>query len=178
MAVFHIELTTRRRVTVECDTYAAAEERARSFVEDLSALHHHGEATTFAVVDPNARRDCYYFGCLDQAGHFLRGTSSKINYYENDLPWKQIDGGLLASMDEPDEATGRVRAVLGKRGERWWWAFVWWDRSVDRRGGSNSGLYVSGFGPDDRDAAFAHACEKWPAVVGRQLYPLKIAEPR
>lgn len=53
-----------------------------------------------------------------------------------------------------------------------WIAFYWWDRSVDKRYGSNSGFYVTGFDWVDKQAAFEYACSMWPEVVSRQKVPL------
>lgn len=53
-----------------------------------------------------------------------------------------------------------------------WHAFIWWDRSDDQRGASNSGFYVRGFPYEEREPAFDFACAAWPKVVARQRHPL------
>lgn len=180
MRVFRLEITTRKSLTIEVETYEEAVERAASIAAESNAKHHHGEVTTIAVIDPNAKRDCYYFGCIGQSGHYMFGAHG--DWKEKDqayceMPWGDgrgagVDGTLLNNAREPDQVTGRVVSTVGKRGERWWWVFAWWDRSVDSRPGSNSALFVSGFGPNNREAAFKFACEKWPQVVSRQKLPL------
>jgi hypothetical protein len=130
-----------------------------------------------------------YFGyTIDgSGGHFLHDPHGGIifrSHAPNDIagfPWHSlVDGGLLGNRKVPDQPDGRVHWTCGGNPDLWF-AFFWWDRSGDRRGNSNSGFYVRGFGPatlthETAEAAaplaFAHACEKWPQVVARQLFPL------
>ena len=81
-------------------------------------------------------------------------------------------------MKVTDWPDGRVYTVGGGR-EHFWFAFVWWDRSGDKRGASNSGFYVRGFGVPVRETydaiapiVFEFACSQWPDVIGRQAFPL------
>jgi len=173
MRNFYLEIVTRDRQVFTCESYTEAEAKAQQIEETYNAGHSHGEKTSVRAVDPNAEKACLYFGCGDESGHYLWTKNwGRGDYYNNGTPWKQLDGYLLGNAKEPDEVTGRVRSTCGTKEGRVWWAFVWWDRSVDRRGGSNSGFYVSGFLLDDRDAAFAYACEQWPDVVKRQACTL------
>jgi len=55
-----------------------------------------------------------------------------------------------------------------------WFAFVWWDRSVDHRGHSNSGFYVNGFAWPQYQEAFVFACNTFPQIVARQEHPLRL----
>lgn len=127
-----------------------------------------------------------YFGCWDRPGHFLHDETGKVLYWPNrdapTLPWTlgHMDGGLLKNGEHPDVIDGKVWWTCGGRDE-FWYAFFWWDRSVDRRGACNSGFYVSGFKPEvlspetareNASLAFAFACETYPAVVARQRCPL------
>lgn len=57
-------------------------------------------------------------------------------------------------------------------GKPLWLAFFWWDRSIDKRGASNSGFYVRGFEHTDRQAALDYAGTVFPDVVSRQKHPL------
>ncbi len=116
-----------------------------------------------------------YFGA-GRDGHFLRGPRrSTLNPQREypDFPWslELLDCGLLKNGKVPDRPDGRVHWVCGGR-PNLWHAFFWWDRSADHRPGSNSGFYVSGFGPDDKAEAFAFACAACPQVVTRQRHPL------
>lgn len=119
-----------------------------------------------------------YFGCWDRAGHFLHDTDGGTLYGRdkpNDFPWDDyiIDTGLLKNGKIPDIPTGKVYWTCGGA-QAFWYAFYWWDRSVDTRGACNSGFYVRGFGHNEAEAAFAYACEQFPRVVKRQNYPLQL----
>ncbi len=116
-----------------------------------------------------------YFGCWKSAGHFLFDVHGRTVYKEDlpDLPWDEclMDSGLLKNRKVVDVPTGKVYWTAG--GNRvFWYAFCWWDRSVDTRGQCNSGFYVRGFGYPEAEAAFEYACEQFPHVVKRQKYPL------
>lgn len=86
-----------------------------------------------------------------------------------------MDTGLLKNRKAPDEPDGRVHWTCGGATE-FWFAFVWWDRSVDKRSQSNSGFYVRFGSPAEARSnlhtAFEFACQAWPAVVSRQQFPL------
>jgi hypothetical protein len=122
-----------------------------------------------------------YFGYGD-GGHFLRDPNRwqmtldpRRNY--PGFPWREVwlDTGLLTNRKVPDNPDGRVHWVAGGKPDTWH-AFVWWDRSGDRRGASNSGFYVRGFALDEIVAAFEYACSVWPEVVERQAFPLRLVE--
>ena len=81
-----------------------------------------------------------------------------------------LDGGLLKNGGRSDVYDGRVFWTCG--GSSFWYAFFWWDNSVDRRRGSNAGFYVRGFGWPEAQAAFDYACGQFPGIVARQRQPL------
>lgn len=128
-----------------------------------------------------------YFGCLDEVGHYLFSPpNTKIWDPPPACPWtlSLMDSGLLNNRKVPDVPDGRVHWMCGGR-TVFWFAFVWWDRSVDSRGACNSGFYVRGFTPpvitrasveEASKPAFTFACEQWPEVVSRQRYPLVLQE--
>lgn len=117
-----------------------------------------------------------YFGCWEQAGHYLHDVHGTNIWRKNkpaDLPWgdELMDTGLLKNGKIPDVPDGRVYWTCG--GDKaFWYAFYWWDRSVDTRGACNSGFYVRGFGWPDAQAAFDYACSQFLFVVKRQKHPL------
>lgn len=95
-------------------------------------------------------RTALYFGCWDRPGHHLRSTQGMLitSTERKDLQihWSDalMDGGLLQNGNRNDIPDGKVFWTCG--GLTFWYAFYWWDRSGDRRGASNSGFYVRGFG--------------------------------
>jgi hypothetical protein len=134
-------------------------------------------------------KQALYFG-FGYGGHFLRGKdgwkeTSPLKDYAPGFPWESaswLDGSLLNNKKVPDQPDGKVYVVGGGR-EHFWFAFVWWDRSGDKRPGSNSGFYVRGFGTPVKETfypiaqiAFEYACKEWPEVVARQHFPLVIQE--
>ena len=81
----------------------------------------------------------YYFGCWDTVGHYLKDhTWKNISMYDNDLPWKEIDGTLC-----PDDT--REQGIVKIHHEEGWTAAAFWDESIDKRSNSNSVLFVEGF---------------------------------
>lgn len=118
-----------------------------------------------------------YFGCWKGPGHFLYETGGGRLYgLPKDFPWTEslMDSGLLKNGKVKDHPTGKVHWCCG--GKVFWYAFYWWDRSVDTRGASNSGFYVRGFGwPEVRDA-FDYACREFYFVVERQKHRLILQE--
>jgi|SRR5882757_8327214 len=117
-----------------------------------------------------------YFGCWKQAGHYLHDVHGRHVWDSNrpeDLPWDEslMDTGLLKNGQVPDIPNGRVYWTSGGA-KAYWYAFYWWDRSVDKRGACNSGFYVRGFDRDEARLAFDYACDQFRFVVERQKYPL------
>ena len=125
-----------------------------------------------------------YFGCrgVNQSGHYLQEGHLTIWEPPADCPWTLglMDGGLLNNGRHRDAETGKVWWTCGGRTDLWY-AFIWWDNSGDRRGGSNSGFYVRGFGPEkltpntareNAKLAFGYACSAYPWVLARQHNPL------
>lgn len=117
-----------------------------------------------------------YFGCWERAGHYLHDSHGGHVWGSNlpdDLPWgdELMDTGLLNNGKVPDVPNGLVYWTCGGAKD-FWYAFYWWDRSVDTRGACNSGFYVRGFDRQEAQAAFDYACDQFSFVVTRQKYPL------
>jgi hypothetical protein len=120
-----------------------------------------------------------YFGCTS-GGHFLQSDKNERDSLDPKedhpgFPWdhRLVDGGLLKNGKIPDTPNGKVYWTCGGKPDLWH-AFYWWDRSRDKRPGSNSGFYVRGFGRGEVEAAFAYACSVWPKIVDRQKHPLEL----
>ncbi len=125
-------------------------------------------------------RMALYFGCWRDKGHFLNDTSGRIIYQwqRQDLPWdiELMDTGLLKNGKIPDVLTGKVYWCCGGK-DAFWYAFYWWDRSIDSRPNSHSGFYVRGFGWPEPQEAFDWACTQFPHIVKRQPIPLVLQNP-
>lgn len=125
-------------------------------------------------------KEAFYFGCWERSGHYLHDRAGRHIWDDKaprDFPaeWlKLMDGRLLQNGKIQDVPTGRVYWTCG--GLAFWYAFFWWDRSVDWRRGCNSGFYVRGFGWPEAPQAFAYACTQFPAVVARQRFPLVLQD--
>jgi len=126
----------------------------------------------------------FYFGCRDanEPGHYLQLGHKTIWQTPPEIAfWDGVmDGGLLKNGQRSDVCDGKVYWTCGGRPD-FWYAFYWWDRSGDRRPGSNSGFYVGGFGPENltretarenAKLAFEHARAAYPWVIERQRHPL------
>ena len=128
-------------------------------------------------------KQAFYFG-FSSGGHGFCGRTHGLHRWvtiPRGCPWDitLMDSGLLKNRKVPDVPDGRVHWTCGGKPSDFWFVFVWWDRSGDKRGACNSGFYVSGFPMPTRETAeavtaeaFAFACEQWPEVVARQLFPL------
>lgn len=130
----------------------------------------------------------FYFGYCQGSGHVFQNEDGKTIWnIERDVPdfppaWMNptMDTGLLRNSREPDKETGMVKWTCSKSG---WFAFVWWDRSGDKRPNSNSGFYVhldknlSDNFEEMAKRAFEFACKKFPKVVDRQNCQLVLVLP-
>jgi len=130
------------------------------------------------VIAPQKR--VLYFGCRGprEPGHYLQEGRRTLYDPPLECPWTLdlMDGGLLKNGRRPDIEDGKVFWTCGGANS-FWYAFYWWDNSGDRRPGSNSGLYVEGFGWPAPVAAFEYGVAQYPEVVARQRFPLVLQEP-
>ena len=135
-----------------------------------------------AAIDASkaAGKMALYWGCWARVGHYLHKTNGGTIWNPqgevSGLPWSEalLDGGLLKNGKHQDIYDGKVFWTCG--GSPFWYAFFWWDNSVDRRRASNSGLYVRGFGWPEAQAAFDYACAEFPRVVARQKHILVLQD--
>jgi hypothetical protein len=138
--------------------------------------------TLQAAIDEGKRlgKTALYFGCWSEAGHYLHDVQGHHLYRSDrvaDLPWDEglMDATLLRNGKVLDVPDGRVYWTCGGS-KAFWYAFYWWDRSIDTRGACNSGFYVRGFGWPESQAAFDYACSQFPHIVDRQHHPLVLQD--
>ncbi|MCB8880072.1 hypothetical protein ACELLULO517_07485 [Acidisoma cellulosilytica] len=126
--------------------------------------------------------EALYFGCWYDSGHYLhRVGGSKLYDPLTGMPWTTalMDTGLLKNGNHKDIPDGRVWWTCGGKSVKaqdLWYAFFWWDRSIDKRGNSNSGFYVRGFDWPKAKEAFDFACQQFPRVISRQKYQLVLQD--
>ena len=126
----------------------------------------------------------FYFGAWSKTrlGHYLYKPDETVIWNpKRDLkgiPWGEglMDAGLLKNGRRRDIVDGKVFWTCGGADINYLWhAFIWWDRSADSRGNSNSGFYTFGFpGKGGQHDAFTYACEQFPQIVQRQSFPLDL----
>lgn len=86
--------------------------------------------------------DIYYFGCWQEAGHYLRDPRGYTHHYrlEPTFPVAEhvLDGGLLPPGLPEVEGRASLIHVNG------WTILTFWDRSVDSRGKCSSTFIAKG----------------------------------
>ena len=81
----------------------------------------------------------FYFGCGDETGHYWWYNGKK--FYDPPIgPWGLEIDSCLAPLTKSYQAEGAC-SITHKDG---WTALSFWDRSVDKRMGSNSAFVVQG----------------------------------
>jgi len=119
-----------------------------------------------------------FFGCWGQLGHYLWLPIGKTAVLS--LPWQNIDGALtpgkrpwLRYNDHtvPSEEQIEGLAQLHHRSE--WTALAWWDRSVDKRHGSNAVIFAKGTFTFDQMLVIGR--EHFPSVFARFTYEIREA---
>lgn len=114
-----------------------------------------------------------YFGCIDRVGHYLFGKGGASASERNAMSlFPSLNPNLLKHIDAIFPPT--QTQIVGKYNE----CIVppciivaWWDRSVDKRPGSNSNLI--GFGYANAEEIIDEAYIQFPAVMNRQPRPVK-----
>lgn len=122
--------------------------------------------------------ECFYFGCMERAGHFMHGRDSGraravepvlvkvFGGIDTKLCWNSPRSRLHDYDPGRDETEGRA-FVTHRDG---WTALAFWDRSVDKRGGCNSAFFVKG------TLTFAQivrvARHHWPKIWSRFTFPV------
>lgn len=77
--------------------------------------------------------DVYYYGPIRSAGHYLWVSDTKsYHIYNHPHPWGSKIDGSLTPQDNDREGEALIHHKDG------WTALSFWDRTVDKRGGSHS----------------------------------------
>ncbi len=128
----------------------------------------------------------FYYGCWGGVGHYLWTPRGQFADEDRALPWAphEIDPRLAG---DPNLMNPRMRAVgifvwdgnlehqpegmVRVHHREGWTAVGWWDRSLDRRFGSNAAFFVEA--TVDAEEALRAAREAFPAIFARIRYPLR-----
>lgn len=106
----------------------------------------------------------YFFGCWERAGHYLHAVDGRqLRWAEG--PWGYaIDGGLL------DKRVAQVEGVAVVAQRDGWTAVSFWDRSVDKRQGSNAAFLVDELVTGEE--LLARARVAFPTIFARFTFPV------
>ena len=98
----------------------------------------------------NSRNEVFFFGCWSRPGHYLINENGRDVWEPRTvgLPWTAIDTKLCPGKRHErrndvssEEQVEGWAALHHKDG---WTALAWWDRSVDKRHGSNAAIFAKG----------------------------------
>jgi hypothetical protein len=113
-----------------------------------------------------------YFGCVREAGHHLWANESRSMRPEQIAAQYDINPNLLRNLDATfppghaqHECIYNTCVIHPIR------IIAWWDRSLDKRPGSNSALI--GIGYNSADDMFIDAETQFPSVMKRQNMKLR-----
>lgn len=112
-----------------------------------------------------------FFGAWGRAGHYYWLPGRRLAESDRSLPASlqggKIDGRLAPQRREPRYPSSRLEAEGEAAAHHidGWTVVAWWDRSVDRRGGSNSALLMRG--THSMPAVLLEAADKFPELLPR-----------
>ena len=119
----------------------------------------------------------YYFGCIREAGHYL-WTDERNSHYPDTISrqtpglnpalLKAIDGVFAPHCLTEYQPEGLYQESIVPPVR----IVAWWDRSVDKRPGSNSALI--GYGFYTAEDMVEAAIQQFPSVMNRQPRPTRI----
>lgn len=117
----------------------------------------------------------FYFGCGQSggAGHYLFPERGEIKDYKDPLIRRlenTFDGKLAPN---PDHENNLYMARVMRIPELGYTSLSWWDRSVDKRGGSNSIVFAPSI-DIGRDELLEEAKKKFPWVFKRTPRPVTL----
>lgn len=119
-------------------------------------------------------QECWYFGCIDEPGHYLFAPDGSRSLKHPLGIWTEFDCAFAPGGWLRDRLGVWQRTATGG-----WTVIACWDRSVDSRRSSNAAFIVEG--KHTLAAALEAAKATWPVVTARVLTqftdPLKEAKP-
>jgi very-short-patch-repair endonuclease len=101
----------------------------------------------------------YYFGCWDCVGHYLVNQNGKK--FRSIGPITNIDGKYSPQNNKEDD---RESIITHEKG---WTILAMWDRSVDKRYGSNAAFIIEGRYTIDQ--MWEMASKNYPQIVKRLM---------
>jgi hypothetical protein len=117
-----------------------------------------------------------YFGCGDQTGHywFMPNERGGVTYAHGNAGWWQDhppDGTYAPPIDPQVEGVAQLVYVNEPiAGFHPWTVLAFWDRSIDKRGASNSVFVFSAVLTFDE--ALAEAQRVFPLLFKRFTFPI------
>jgi hypothetical protein len=127
----------------------------------------------------SAKNEVLFFGCWGEIGHYLHNEDGRTVWHPETigLPWTKIDGNLPPGHRDPrsygdvstDEQVEGWAALHHKDG---WTALAWWDRSVDKRHGSNAAIFVKSGYRLELAEMLAIGARVFPRVFARFTYTI------
>ena len=131
-----------------------------------------------------------FHGCHKEAGHYwwapgMRGRGDGYPFRRRKadgslsdepydyVPWRHAVDGALAPTGPQVEGIAAYATAgcrIGTPDEEWWSALSWWDRSVDKRPGSNATFVIDQKVSPEMLLGAARA--KFPEVFARMKYEI------
>lgn len=127
--------------------------------------------------------EVYYFGCRGAAGHYWFLPNNDLRYISNweidkNLPSEfqngRIDSGFCPGGGSRNKNRAEIPGEAKLTVVSGWTVLGWWDRSVDKRGGSNSNILAKG--TFDFTTMLEIGKVRFPEVMKRQLLPITLVK--
>lgn len=117
------------------------------------------------------RNELFYLGCYGRSGHYLHTPDMDHVYGLRAHGWLEGLDGALAPEGDETQFKAKFWRLTGYTPTPYS-ALSWWDRSVDKRPGSNSILFAPGH-TVTAEAILDLARRLYPKVMGR-LPPIEV----
>jgi hypothetical protein len=119
----------------------------------------------------------FYFGCFGELGHYWWSTSLREKIF--DTPQELGRGlaidGIYAPFGREIEGSAQIVYMRPPNQHKAWTIIAFWDRSVDKRSGSNSAFVLEGVYPFEDALHIAKG--QFPDVFKRFTFPITRWEP-